>query len=257
MADGMNGTADTRERQINTRPKVTVPKKTGVYTSPVGGIEERRGTSGTYTSRMTRPRDPVAEANKILAGLDGLGGLPSTPAGGTGVNSIALQAIQTLKNRLAGPSAYDTLGEQVAKAYSDAEARIRQAGSDLGARLSTPMATPTFNPAISAPTTAMSNYLSAIGASGADVSAQQALTNAALQQIAQNAQQYATGLGGVNQAYNQTIAAGIPANTLQGITEANLRRAAIEAQLAQAKANERSQVEDQILQYALKYGVKL
>lgn len=257
MADRMNGTADTRERQINTRPRVAAPKKTGVYTSPIG-IEERRAAMGTTPVNKPRALTPQQEADNWLAAYDAYAQQNRPMAGGGGgggQQAAALQAIATLKNRLNAPSETDALQARLADIYGQAEQRIRQAGAELGASLSTPTPAPQYSQALSVAPTAMSNYLSAIGASGADVSAQQNLSNALLQQIAGNAQQFGAGLGQANESVRQALAGAVPANQLAGISQASLNRAAYEAQLAAQRAKERQAIQDQILEMALKYGV--
>ena len=230
--------------------------------TPAGGGFNQAGIALTpYALNgvpITPTRNPIEQAYDFLAALDSA----PKPSGGTGggltdQQRTALQAIATLRGQLNAPSRYDALGAQLADIYGQAEERIRQAGSELGSALSAPVAQRQFTPAMTVAPAAMTNYLAAIGASGADVAAQQQLSNALLQQIASGAEQYGQGVTQANEIVRQAMAGAVPANQLAGISQASLNRAALEAQMAAAKAQERKALEDQILELALKYGVGL
>lgn len=257
-----SGSADSQEQRINVANK---PTNVGVYRSPINDIETRRGLNiaGTpipagATSPMQVGKTPQQTADEVLSALDGLN-FPSTKpsGGGSGVNPVALQAIATLRQRLDQPSETDALQARLAEIYKQAEDRINTAGADMSSRLSTPMPQTQFAPAMQVAPVAMANYLQSIGASGADVTAQQNLSNALLSQIASNAQQYGQGISQANDVVRNAIASAVPANQLAGISQASLNRAAYEAQLASQKSNERKTIQDQILELALKYGIQL
>jgi hypothetical protein len=198
------------------------------------------------------------EAASYLRTLDG--GLNFGTSGGGGMSrqqQAAMRAIQTLQGRLTAPSETDALQARLADIYKQAEDRIRAAGMELGGALSTPTVARTVTPMTPVGSVAMSDYLNAIGASGADVSAQQALSNAIIGNIAGNAQQYATGLNEANETVRRALAGAVPANQLAGISQASLNRAALESRLAAQRAQERQAVQDQILELALKYGVNI
>jgi hypothetical protein len=200
------------------------------------------------------------EAANILRTLDGGLNFGTSGGGGGGMSrqqQAAMRAIQTLQGRLTAPSETDALQARLADIYKQAEDRIRAAGTELGGALSTPTVARTVTPATPVGSVAMSDYLNAIGASGADVSAQQALSNAIIGNIAGNAQQYATGLNEANETVRRALAAAVPANQLAGISQASLNRAALESRLAAQRAQERQAVQDQILELALKYGVNI
>lgn len=270
--------SSTKPKPVNTgslfAPNKNKPS-TGVYVSTVSqpysgpkpasvsvGLspEERRAQNIGALPQMTS-LSPEAEANRILGALDALSGLGTpTPKAGDGLTSqqrMAMQAIKTLQGRLGAPSETDALQARLADIYKQAEDRIRAAGAELSGSLSTPTATRTVAPATPVGSVAMSDYLNALGASGADVSAQQALSNAILNSIAGNAQQYAGGLTQANEAVRQALAGAVPANQLAGISQASLNRAALESRLASQRSQERQAIQDQILELALKYGVNL
>lgn len=227
--------------------------------TPVSGtdIETRRATNVTGVPQTGLSAEE--EANKILSALDGLN-FPTTTSGGGGLTSqqqAAMRAIQTLQGRLTAPSETDALQARLADIYKQAEDRIRAAGAELGGTLSTPTVARQTSAMTPVGNVAMSDYLNAIGASGADVSAQQALSNAILSNIAGNAQQYSTGLTQANDVVRQALAGAVPANQLAGISQASLNRAALEARLASQQSKDRQAIQDQILQLALKYGVNV
>jgi hypothetical protein len=225
--------------------------------TPVGGtdIETRRATNVAGRPQMGISAEE--EASNILGLLDGLN-FPTTPRGSglTSQQEAAMRAIQTLQGRLTAPSETDALQARLADIYKQAEDRIRAAGAELGGTLSTPTVARQTSAMTPVGNVAMSDYLSAIGASGADVSAQQALSNAILGNIAGNAQQYSTGLTQANDVVRQALAGAVPANQLAGISQASLNRAALEARLAAQQSKDRQAIQDQILELALKYGVK-
>lgn len=232
-------------------------------TTPAGGgdagmdIETRRALN--VGGRPQMGLTPEQEAANILRTLDGLN-FGTSGGGGGGMSrqqQAAMRAIQTLQGRLTAPSETDALQARLADIYKQAEDRIRAAGTELGGALSTPTVARTVTPATPVGSVAMSDYLNAIGASGADVSAQQALSNAIIGNIAGNAQQYATGLNEANETVRRALAAAVPANQLAGISQASLNRAALESRLAAQRAQERQAVQDQILELALKYGVNI
>ena len=231
----------------------------GATSGATGGgmdIETRRALNVGGLPQMGLSAEQ--EANKILDALDAIGNLGSKPSGGglTSQQQAAMRAIQTLQGRLTAPSETDALQARLADIYKQAEDRIRAAGAELTGSLSTPTVARTVTQMAPVGSVAMSDYLNAIGASGADVSAQQALSNAIMGNIAGNAQQYATGLTQANEAVRQALAGAVPANQLAGISQASLNRAALESRLAAQRAKERQDIQDQILELALKYGVQ-
>lgn len=227
-----------------------------------GGMDIETRRAGNLAGLNSYDISPEEEANRILDALDGLNfpttTIPTTTSSGglTSQQQAALRAIQTLQGRLTAPSETDALQARLADIYKQAEDRIRAAGTELSGSLSTPTVARTVTPMTPVGSVAMSDYLNAIGASGADVSAQQALSNAIIGNIAGNAQQYATGLTEANQAVRQALAGAVPANQLAGISQASLNRAALEARLASQQAKDRQAIQDQILELAIKYGVK-
>lgn len=225
----------------------------------IGGtdIETRRATNVAGRPQMGLTAEQ--EAANILSQLDKLNFGSSRGSGGglTSQQQAAMRAIQTLQGRLSAPSETDLLQSRIADIYKQAEDRIRAAGGELTSTLSTPTPTRTVTQVAPVGTTAMSDYLNAIGASGADVAAQQALSNSILSSIAGNAQQYSQGLTEAQDLVRQALAGAVPANQLAGISQASLNRAALESRLAAQRAKERQDVQDQILELALKYGVNI
>lgn len=238
-------------------PAPRLPRTPATPSAPSGpDIETRRATNiGSIPQMGTTAEE---EATSILRALDGLNF--GAPRGGGGLSSqqqAAMRAIQTLQGRLTAPSETDALQGRIADIYKQAEDRIRAAGGELGATLSTPTPARTVTQVAPVGTTAMSDYLTAIGASGADVAAQQALSNSILSSIAGSAQQYSQGLTEAQDLVRQALAGAVPANQLAGISQASLNRAALESRLAAQRAQERQAVQDQILELALKYGVNI
>lgn len=246
---GSQGLDVETRRLLNRR----APVSTGIFKSPLD-IEERRALN--VAGRPDMGLSPEREAANVLRLYDEQT-TPSPSGGGLSQRDIALQAIQTLRNRMNAPSQTDVLRTQLADIYKQAEDRIKAAGAELGTQLSTPLQVPEYSQAMNVAPAAMANYLSAIGASGADVSAQQGLSNALLQQIAGSAQQYAQGLTQADELVRRAMAGAVPANQLAGISQASLNRAALESRLAAQQTQERQSIEDQILQLALKYGIGL
>lgn len=260
------GTVDKQERVI---PVANKPINTGVYLSPAtspintgaatyGGTPRESGDA----PRLVRPAPPTA-ADVAAEFLSSIPSRPSLGGGSRGSNddalkkAIAEQGIATLRQQLDQPSRYDALQTRLEEIYKQAEDRINAAGTSLSSSLSTPMTQQQFAPAMQVAPVAMSNYLQSIGASGADVTAQQTLSNALLGQVAGNAQQYGQGITQANDLFRQALANSVPANQLAGISNASLNRAAYEARLAKQKSDERKTIQDQILELALKYGIKL
>lgn len=236
-----------------------IPKQTGISTGPMGGAATPSSTSGLPPLNFDDDEKLVNDAFNAIVGA--LTPKPLTGGGGGGGGSrtaAAQQYINTLRGRMAGPSRYAGLSEQLGTIYGDAEKRIREAGAGLGTYLSTPTGyTPQISQPMAAPSVAMSNYLNAIGASGQDVSAQRALTDAAMAQIAANRAGYSGALTQSSQDIRNALAGSVPANVTAGITQAALNRAALEAALAQASFRDRQATEDQILQLALQYGIRV
>lgn len=239
-------------------PAPRLPRTPATPAIPSGpDIETRRATNVAGVPQMGLTAEQ--EAANILSQLDKLNFGPK-PSGGGGLTSqqqAAMRAIQTLQGRLTAPSETDALQGRIADIYKQAEDRIRAAGGELSASLSTPTATRPITQVAPVGTTAMSDYLTAIGASGADVAAQQALSNSILSSIAGSAQQYSQGLTEAQDVVRQALAGAVPANQLAGISQASLNRAALESRLAAQRAKERQDVQDQILELALKYGVNI
>ena len=247
---GSQGLDVETRRLLNRR----APVSTGIFKSPID-IETRRAQN--VAGRPDMGLSPEQEAANILRLYDEQTKPSPSGGGGSSERDIALQAIQTLRNRMNAPSQTDVLRTQLADIYKQAEDRIKAAGAELGSQLSTPLQVPEYSQAMNVAPAAMANYLSAIGASGADVSAQQGLSNALLQQIAGSAQQYAQGLTQADELVRRAMAGAVPANQLAGISQASLNRAALESRLAAQQTQERQSIEDQILQLALKYGIGL
>jgi hypothetical protein len=243
----------------DSRPYVPATPTTPAGAGDAGmDIETRRALNVGGRPQMGLTAEQ--EAANILRTLDGGLNFGTSGGGGGGMSrqqQAAMRAIQTLQGRLTAPSETDALQARLADIYKQAEDRIRAAGTELGGALSTPTVARTVTPATPVGSVAMSDYLNAIGASGADVSAQQALSNAIIGNIAGNAQQYATGLNEANETVRRALAAAVPANQLAGISQASLNRAAFESRLAAQRAQERQAVQDQILELALKYGVNI
>ena len=242
------------EMDIETRRfRNRMPKQTGISTGPM-----------TTTPSTNIPPPYTAEEEDKMANdvaqaiIDGLKDPTITGGQGNSKRANAQQYINSLRARMAGPSQYAGLNDQLSTIYADAEKRIREAGSGLGTYLSTPTGyTPQMSQAMATPSAAMSNYLNAIGASGQDVSAQRALTDAALQQIAASSAGFSGALTQSSQDIRNALAGAVPANVSAGLTQAALNRAALEAALAQATFRDRQSTEDQILQLALQYGIRI
>lgn len=252
MADGM----DIETRRFRNR----IPKQTGISTGPMGGQTNVPTSAPTNTSTSTSMSDAelVDKAFNAIVGALTPPPLTDTSGGGGSKRAAAQQYIKTLQGRMAGPSQYAGLNEQLGTIYADAEKRIREAGSGLGTYLSTPTGyTPQVSQPMATPSVAMSNYLNAIGASGQDMSAQRALTDAAMAQMAANQAGYSGALTQSSQDIRNALASAVPANVTAGISQAALNRAALEAALAQASFKDRQNTQDQILQLALQYGIKV
>lgn len=243
-------------------PAPRLPRTPATPAIPSGpDIETRRAMNLAGRPQMGRSQMGLTaeeEAANILSKLDKLNFGPKPSGGGlTSQQQAAMRAIQTLQGRLTAPSETDALQGRIADIYKQAEDRIRAAGGELSASLSTPTATRPITQVAPVGTTAMSDYLTAIGASGADVAAQQALSNSTLSSIAGSAQQYSRGLTEAQDVVRQALAGAVPANQLAGISQASLNRAALESRLAAQRAKERKDVQDQILELSLKYGVNI
>lgn len=250
MADGM----DIETRRFRNR----IPKQTGISTGPMGGAATPSTTSGLPPLNFNDDEKLVNDAFNAIVGALTPKPLTGGGDGGASKRAAAEQYIKTLRGRMAGPSQYAGLNEQLGTIYGEAEKRIREAGAGLGTYLSTPTGyIPQVSQPMATPSVAMSNYLNAIGASGQDVSAQRALTDAAMAQIAANQAGYSGALTQSSQDIRNALAGAVPANVTAGISQAALNRAALEAALAQASFRDRQATEDQILQLALQYGVRV
>lgn len=238
-------------------PAPRLPRTPATPSVPSGpDIETRRAMNVAGRPQMGLTAEQ--EAANILGKLDKLNFGPKPSGDGlTSQQQAAMRAIQTLQGRLGAPSETDVLQSRIADIYKQAEDRIRAAGGELTSALSTPTPARTVTQVAPVGTTAMSDYLTAIGASGADVAAQQALSNSILSSIAGSAQQYSQGLTEAQDLVRQALAGAVPANQLAGISQASLNRAALESRLAAQRAKERQDVQDQILELALKYGVNI
>lgn len=236
-----------------------IPTQPGVYTSPVSAgpsfINYRPGLASTAPPTVN-PVSAQDEANYWIEYLTGLNAPTTPPSGGVGGRSrAATQAIQTLRGRMGQPSIYDTLGTQLSTITGEAEEKIRQAGREAAQYYSQPVATPTTGAAMTTPAAAMANYLGAIGAGGSELAANQQIANAILQSIAGSTQQYSQGLADIERANRAMLAGMVPANVTAGLTNVASAQAAQRIALEQAKAKERADLENQILQLMLEYGV--
>jgi hypothetical protein len=242
------------------RQRIPTTTRPGVYTSPVSsGLGFPGGTAGAtgYSYADIKPNVSAQdEANYWIEYLSGLN-KPTAPAttGGGGQNRAALQAIQTLRGRMGQPSVYDTLGTQLSTITGEAEEKIRQAGREAAQYYAQPIATPTTGAAMTTPLAAMADYLGAIGAGGSELSANQQIANSILQSIAGSTQQYSQGLADIERANRAMLAGMVPANVTAGLTNVAAAQAAQRIALEQAKAKEQADLENQILQLMLEYGV--